>query len=138
GALDIRTRSANVVDRKTNTTGALRDQRALLQGIVNTFDGIVLHGKQEAGRHLWFGRTSIEESRRSMRKPLFAQQVVGFYHRRNIVHVDTYGYAHQHMLRTLHDLAVALHQVRALQRFKAKVVVSKVTAVIDGVVQRFG
>jgi hypothetical protein len=50
GAADVRVRRADVVDRQADAAGVLGDHGALLERVVDTVDGVFLHGQQEAGR----------------------------------------------------------------------------------------
>jgi hypothetical protein len=50
----------------------------------------------------------------------------------NIVTPDTNRYAHDHVLRTLDDLAVDLEKVGSLQSLKAEVLVLKISVVDNG------
>ena len=108
----------------------------MLQGVVDAVNAVFFHGKQKARRHLRLGSGGIEERGGGMGEPLFRQQVVGFDYRINIIHVDAHGHAHQHVLRTLHHLAVQLHQVGALQGAETEVVVAEVAVVDDGGVEQ--
>jgi hypothetical protein len=77
GTFDVCTSGADVVDREANPSSSLGDEGGLVKSLVNAIDGIVLHGKQEAGAHLRLWCTSIKQSRCSMGKPLLTDQVIG-------------------------------------------------------------
>ena len=68
GSGDVGASSSDGVDVETDSTGVLGDHGASLECIVDTFDRVLLHGDQEAGRHLGVGCTSCEEGRGSMGK----------------------------------------------------------------------
>src|SRR5690606_651837 len=51
---DVSSGCTDVVYAQSNTTGTLRNLSRLFQRIVDPFNAVILHGQQEAGRHLWF------------------------------------------------------------------------------------
>lgn len=70
-----------------------------------------------------------------MDEPLLGHQVVCLDGAVHIVGVDTAGDTHEHVLWSLHSLAVDLEHVRLLQGLVAKVVEAEITIVNDGRVQ---
>jgi hypothetical protein len=122
---------------ETNTTSRFRNACALLKGIVNTFNRVILHGDKEARRELRTGGSGVEKSRRSMSKPTLRKQVVGLNSRFDIVFVDTNSDTHKHVLRTFYYTAVNAEEVRALESFETKVVVIKITIIDDFRVETF-
>ena len=68
----------NVVNGEADSSSVFRDNGTLFERIKNTFHGVGLHSQEEAGAHLRFWSTGIEESGRRMSKPKLAHQVVGF------------------------------------------------------------
>ena len=138
GALDVAAGGAHVVHGQPDAAGALRDQRAVLQRVVDAVDGVVLHREQEAGAELGLGRAGVEEGGRGVGEPPLAHQVVGLDGGVNVLLVDAHGHAHQHVLGPLHHLAVEAQQVAALQGLEAEVVVVVVAVVDDGRVEGGG
>lgn len=59
GASDIGTRSADIVNRQSNSTSVLGDDGALLEGFVDAVNGIFLHRDQETGGQLRLLRAGI-------------------------------------------------------------------------------
>ncbi|KAH3685492.1 hypothetical protein WICPIJ_003539 [Wickerhamomyces pijperi] len=103
---NVRTSGSNVVDVQTNTTGSLGDQGTLLQSLVDTFDGVVLHGDKETRGHLWVRSTSVEQSWGGMGEVSLRHQVVGFNDGLDITAVDTDGDSHDQVLWSLSNLTV--------------------------------
>mmetsp|Transcript_74060 Transcript_74060/g.195202 ORF Transcript_74060/g.195202 Transcript_74060/m.195202 type:complete len:246 (+) Transcript_74060:1-738(+) len=132
GAADVAALRADVGDRQADSACGLGDQGALLQGVVNALDAIVLHGEQEARRHLGHRRARVEQRRRRVRELLARHQVVGLDGSGHVAEVDAASHAHQHVLRALDDLAFGAQQVRLLECLEAEVVV----LVVAGVLQR--
>jgi hypothetical protein len=50
----------------------------LLQGVIDSVDGVFSHGKKETGAHLWHRGTRVEESGSGVSEPLLAHQIVSF------------------------------------------------------------
>ena len=60
GSFDVGSCGADVVDGQADASSVLRNFRALLQGVVDAGDAVLLHGEQEAAGHLRLGRSRIE------------------------------------------------------------------------------
>lgn len=75
---------------------------------------VTLHADQKAGRQLGPRGASIEESWGGMCEPAFTQQMVRLNGAVDVCLVDPHGHSHQHVLRSLHYLAVDSQQVRPL------------------------
>ncbi len=129
GAAYVRSFGPDVMNAKPYSTGRLRNFGALLQGVVYPVDAVLFHSKQEAGRKLRLRCTGVEKCGCSMSKPLFGEQVVGFYSGVQVIHVDADGNPHEHVLWPFYYLAVKAHQVGAFQCFKSEVVVVKVAVI---------
>jgi hypothetical protein len=122
----------NVVNVDTDAAGILGNDGALLERVEDAFDTIIAHGEQKAAGELWAWRASVEESGSGVDEPLLGHEVVGLDGAVHVGTVNTHGHAHQHVLRSLHRLAIDLEQIGLLERLKAEVVVAKVTVVDDG------
>ena len=130
GAADVGRGGADVVDGQTDAAGGLGDARALLEGIVDALDGILLHGDEETRRQLGAGGTRVEERGGRVGHPALGEHVVGVDGLLHIL-VDADGDAHEQVLGALHDLAVDAEEVRSLQSLVAEVIVVKVAVVHD-------
>ena len=137
-AADVGTGGPDVVDGEADAAGVLGNLGALLQRVVDAANAVFLHGEEEAAGHLRLGCAGVEEGRGGVGKPALRHQVVGLDCALDVVLVDADGDAHEHVLRTLGDLAVELQQVRALERLEAEVVVVEVAVVDDGRIQLLG
>mmetsp|Transcript_2175 Transcript_2175/g.8519 ORF Transcript_2175/g.8519 Transcript_2175/m.8519 type:complete len:408 (+) Transcript_2175:256-1479(+) len=137
-AANIRACGANVVNGQTNAASGLGDARALLQGIVDTFDGVFFHGNQEARRKLRARRTSVEQRRRRVRHPAFAEHVIRVDGLFNILLVDAYRHAHEQVLRAFDHLTIDSQQIRALKSLVTEVIVLEVAIVHNLRVETFG
>ncbi len=138
GALDVRALGAQVVHAEADAAGALADLGALLQGVVDAADAVVLQLQQEAAAHLRLGGAGVEERGGGVGVPALAQVVVGADGTLQVLLVDADGHAHEHLLRALHHLAVHAQEVAALQGLESEEVVAEVAVVDDGAVQRIG
>lgn len=78
GSTNIAVTGTDAVDSETNAASKFADYRTLLQGVVDSVDGVLSHGEEEAGAHLWHRRTRIKQSGSGMREPLLAHQIVSF------------------------------------------------------------
>ena len=136
GPLNVCTCCPDVVNAQTNPPGRLRNLGRLFQGIINTINGVVLHGEQETARHLGFGRTGVEQRRGCVGKPLFRQQIVGLNGRVNIFLVNSNGYPHQHVLWAFGNASVNLQQVRFFEGFVAKIIITVIAIIDDRRVQQ--
>lgn len=139
-------------ERKRLTS--LRDHSARLEGVVDTLDGVLLHGNEEARRELRVRSTGVEElSRRSEDEgrnqleskeveewrskrethrrtgvgevPL-GHQVVGFDSLLDIVSVDTNSDSHDHVLGTLSDVSIDSKKVRSLEGLESEAVENEI------------
>mmetsp|Transcript_73652 Transcript_73652/g.208598 ORF Transcript_73652/g.208598 Transcript_73652/m.208598 type:complete len:573 (-) Transcript_73652:343-2061(-) len=135
GAADVRPLRADVGDRHPDASGGLGYERALLQGVVDAVNAVVLHGQQEAGGHLGLGRARVEQRGRRVREEAARHEVVGLDGRGHVAGVDAAGDPHQHVRRALGDLAVHPQEVRLLQSLEAKVVVVVVPLIVHRLVK---
>ena len=78
--------------------------------------GIILHREEETRAQLRPWCPGIEERGRRVREVALRHQVVGLERSVDVLAVDANGHTHEHVLRTLGDLASDLEQVGALQR----------------------
>lgn len=74
---NVGTRGTDAVHVEANAARVLRDQGALLQRVVDPFNAVVLHGEEEAGRHLWLRRAGVEEGGRGVGEILLRHVLVG-------------------------------------------------------------
>src|SRR5690606_12452352 len=77
GALDVAALGAEVVHAEADAAGALADLRALLQGVVDAADAVLLQLEEEAAAHLGFGGAGVEERGGGVGVPALAEAVVG-------------------------------------------------------------
>mmetsp|Transcript_39892 Transcript_39892/g.95426 ORF Transcript_39892/g.95426 Transcript_39892/m.95426 type:complete len:263 (+) Transcript_39892:3-791(+) len=102
---------ADVGHGHPNATSAFRDERALLEGVVDSLDAVVLHREQETRGHLRLRRACIEESRGGMREVAARHEIVRLDGCRDVANVNSACNPHQHMLRPFNDLAMHAQQV---------------------------
>ena len=57
---DIRRGRSNFADSKSDPSSTLADESTLLQGIIDPFDGVLLHGEKETAGHLVVRGTRVE------------------------------------------------------------------------------
>ena len=57
------------MDVESDSAGGFGDESAVLESVVNAFDGVVLHGQQEARRHLRTTSSRVEQRRGSVGEP---------------------------------------------------------------------
>jgi hypothetical protein len=114
-AADVRPRRADVVDGDADAAGRLGYDGALLEGVVDALDGVALGADEEARRELRARGAGVEQRGGRVGEPALGQEVVGAHGGVQVVHVDAYGDAHEHVLGALDDLAVDAQQVGALQ-----------------------
>ena len=114
---DVRTVDAD-------TTRPLGDVCTLLERLVDTVDGIILHRHQEAGRHLRAFCTGVEQRGRRMRKVLLAHQVVRLLDARDVIPVDSDCDTHEKILGRLTLVQVPL--LECLDSKVSKVVIALV------------
>ena len=118
GAADVRARGADVVDREADAAGALGDDGALLEGVVDALDAVVLHAEQEAAGELRARGAGVEQRGARVREHALRHEVVGLDRRRDVVLVDAHRDAHEHVLGALDNLAANAQQVGALQSLR--------------------
>ena len=116
---------------QSNAASALGDHSALLEGVIDAIDAVLLHGHKEAAAELRPRRARVEEGGRGMGKPALAHELVRVERVFDVVLVDADGHAHEHVLRALHNDIVEAQQVRALQGLEAEVVVVEVSVIDD-------
>lgn len=83
----------------------------LLERVVDPGDAVLLHGEQEAARHLRLGGAGVEEGGRGVGEEPLGHEVVRLDNLVDVLLVDAHRHAHDHVLRPLHHLAVGLQQV---------------------------
>ena len=54
--------STDIMNAETNTSSGLADHSAVLQSVIDTLDGVVLHAHQETRTELRMRSTGVEES----------------------------------------------------------------------------
>ena len=122
GSSDVRTSRTNVVNRETDPSCSFRDEGASLEGVVDTFDRVVLHSDEEARRELRVRSSSVEEGRRSVGEVSFRHEVVGLKCSINIASVDTNSDTHKHVLRSFSYSAIDSEKVRTFESLETEVV----------------
>ena len=135
GTANVGLTGTNVVYGKPNSSGILRNDRAILERVVNTIDRVLFHGQEEARGHLSKVGTRIEQGRGGVGVVALRQVVVCLNDRVHVVSMDTKRHTHQHALRPLRNLAVHFQKVGLFQRLESEVVVLKVAGMDDGSVQ---
>lgn len=65
---------------QANATGRLGDVGASLEGVIDSFDAVILHADQETGGELGAHGASVEQRGRGMGEPPIRHQVVGLAH----------------------------------------------------------
>ena len=138
GSSDIGTKRANLVDIETDSTGGFGDHGASLYGFINTFNGVILDGQQEARRQLGTRGPSVEEGGGSVSKVFFGHEIVRVDGRLYIIAVDAHSDAHQHMLRTFGGKIVDFQEIGTFEGFETKEIVVEITIVNDGRVESVG
>ena len=103
------------MDRQSDAAGALGDDGALLERVVDPLDAVVLHRQQEAARELGARRARVEQRRRRVREHALRHEVVRLDRGGQVALVDADRDAHEHVLRSLDDLAVDAEQVGPLE-----------------------
>ena len=135
GSTNVGLASTNVVSGQTNSTGVLRDDGTVLEGIVNSIDGVLLHGQEKARRHLRSVGSGVEKGRSGVSEVSLGEAFVGVDDTVNVVSVDSNGNTHQHALGPFGDLSVHLEQIGLFQSLVTKVVVFEIPCVVDGFVK---
>mmetsp|Transcript_91538 Transcript_91538/g.165287 ORF Transcript_91538/g.165287 Transcript_91538/m.165287 type:complete len:286 (-) Transcript_91538:495-1352(-) len=129
GPSDVGALGTHVRDSNSDATCTLRDQCAFFQGVVDAVDAILLHGQQEAGRHLRLRCAGIEQRGGGMCEHASGHQVIRLHGCSCISAVDTASHSHDHVLRPLDDPVVHAEEVGLLQRLEAEEVVVEVSLV---------
>lgn len=89
------------MDAQTNTTSSLADHGTSFQGVIDTFNRVVLHANKKTRTELWVGCTSIEKCGRRVREVSFRHQIVRFQYALDIITVNADSDSHDHVLRAL-------------------------------------
>lgn len=131
GTTNIRAGGSYFVDGKANAASGFGNQGTLLEGIVDTVNGIGLHVEQEAGGHLGVAGATVEEGGGGVGEPFLAHKVVGLEDRVEVGLVDTDGDTHKHVLGTFDDFSVHFEQVGFFEGFEPEKVVGEVPLVIN-------
>jgi hypothetical protein len=108
------------VNADTKTTGALADHGAVLEGVVDTLNRVVLHTDKEARAELRLRRTSVEKGGCRVSKVALGHEVVRLDNAVEVVAVDANGDTHDEVLGPLGDLAVQTEEIRAFERFESE------------------
>mmetsp|Transcript_15039 Transcript_15039/g.28221 ORF Transcript_15039/g.28221 Transcript_15039/m.28221 type:complete len:332 (+) Transcript_15039:1279-2274(+) len=135
GAADVGPPGPDVGDRHADAACGLGDQRALLQGVVDALDAVVLHLQQKARGHLGGRRPGVEERGRGVREELPGHQVIGLQRCRKVPSMNAAGSPHDQVLRTLNDLPMHPQQVGLLQGLEAEIVVAQIPLVVHSRIQ---
>lgn len=122
GSRNVGSGSADVVNAETDAAGSLGDESACFEGIVNALDRVVLHGHEEARRQLRMRSSGVEESRRSVGEVTLRHEVVRLQDAVDVRAVNSDSDTHEHVLRSLSDLAIDAKKVRSLECLEAEVV----------------
>ena len=131
-ALDLRTPSTDVVDRKPNTACPLGDLRTLCESVVDTLDRVILHVDQKARRKLRVIRARVEQGGSRMNEKALRQRIVCLPDLYAVSPVELNGYAHPHVLGTLpYKATPTAKEISVLKGLKPKIVKHKVAGVID-------
>jgi hypothetical protein len=96
------------MDVQPDTSSGLADHGTVLEGIIDTLDGIVLHADQEAGAQLRVRSASIEEGGRCMCKIALGHEIVSVENAFNIRSVYADSNTHEHVLRSFGRDAINL------------------------------
>ena len=128
----------DTVDVEADTSSSLADHGAVLEGIVDAVDRVILHADEEARRELRVRGTGVEEGRGRVGEVSLGHEVVGLEDTVEVAAVDTNGDTHDHVLGTLGGAAIDTEKVGTLEGLEAKVVVVEVAVVDDGGVKDLG
>lgn len=106
------------------TTAGQKAFAHLLERVVDPVDAVLLHGEQEARRHLRLGGPGVEERGGGVGEEPLRHEVVRLDDLVDVPLVDAHRHAHDHVLRPLHHLTVGLEEVRpteiAASRIKSR------------------
>ncbi len=125
----------NVVAGKTDSTGVFGNDRAVLEGVVDSVDRVLLHGQEKARGHLRGASSGIEQCGCGVGEVFLGEAFVGLEDAVNVVSVDSNGHTHEHALRSFGNHSIHLEEVGLFQSLVSKVIVFKVTGVVDGFVE---
>ena len=103
-----------------NTSRGFTDHSTILEGVVDTLNGIVLHTDQETRAQLGVGGAGIEKCGRSVGEIAFGHEIIGLNNTLNIRSMDAHSNTHKQVLRPLGGDPVDLQQVRPFEGFEAK------------------
>ena len=73
-----------------------------------------------------------------MSEQFFRHHVIRLYGSIDVIAMDADGDPHQHVLRTLNNLAINFQQVASLKGFETKILVVKIALINNGGVQSIG
>lgn len=99
------------MNAKTYTTRGLTDHGTVLERVVDTVDGVILHTDEETRAHLRMRCAGVEQRGRCMCEVTQRHEVVGLDGPLDIGAVDADSNTHQHMLGTLPNASVELEKV---------------------------
>ena len=145
----------NGMNVETNATSSFANHGAVLQGVVDSFNGVVLHADQEARAELRMGGTRVEEGRGRVGEVTLGHQVVCLNDAVEISSVDTNSDTHDHLLRALGYSSIDPEEIRAFECLETEtemtfnnlkcrrergyaLVVIEVTVIDDGGIEGFG
>ena len=89
---------ADAMDIYSDTSRGLTDHGTILEGIINTLDGIIFHADQEAGAQLRTRSACIEKGRRGMGEITLGHEVICFNSTLDVRSMDSDSNAHKHVL----------------------------------------
>ena len=92
---------------------------ALLEGVIDAHDRVLLHRQEEARGHLGEARAGVEEGRGGMDEPLVAHEFVRLQRGVEVFSVDAQGDSKEHVLGSLHHFFAEFEEVRSLHGFEA-------------------
>ena len=76
------------MDSKANSSSILRNDSALLEGVEDALNRVLLHGEEEARAHLRLRGTRVEEGRGRVSEPLVAHKIVCLESRLKVIQMD--------------------------------------------------
>ena len=127
---NITPRCADIVDMHTDTSRPFRNQRAILQCIVNSLYAVVLHCNQITTRQLLMGSSRIEEGWRCVGEIFLRHVFVGFADTRQIFAVNAERHAQPHMLGSLNGAFSDAQQIRPFESLETEII-NQVVALVD-------
>ena len=126
------------MDGESDSTCRLGNQGTLLEGVINSIEGIILHCQEETGRHLWRWCTRIEQGWSGVSEVALTHQIISFESLWDVFVVDTNCNTHQHVLWSFCNLAIQTQKIGTLEGLESKVIVIVVTGVVDVIVENIG